>query len=403
MSDSRDETNLSKVQRYDLGAVRSKPKRTQQGFLKLSANLTRTGVLKYKQSDGTVIRELRPSEEVFHKDSLESMESCPFTDLHPSEMVTAINVLAYQKGIVVAGTVKQDGKYMAGQVIVQDQELIDSVMSGERKEISPGYTCDIEMTSGVHNGEKYDCIQRNIRYNHVAIGGTDWGRSGPEVSIRLDSKDANVGVEHRDTFVTRPELRSAPSRGREDNKMKEIEIEGLKFEVSEVAAQAIEKALAKAEARADELNVNLDEAAKRADAIEAELDTTKAELEKAQDLGNIRAIAKARLDLEAKATKLGAEDKFDGLSDSEVRVAALTAKGISVEGKSEAYIEARFDTTLEAIEAVVEANEETEASAEAVSEALETVVEESREDAYEPSLKPWEMPINDGDSIKSFG
>ena len=36
------------------------------------------------------------------------------------------------------------------------------------------------------DGTPYDRVQRNIRYNHVALGPRGWGRMGPRVRLRVD-------------------------------------------------------------------------------------------------------------------------------------------------------------------------------------------------------------------------
>ena len=49
------------------------------------------------------------------------------------------------------------------------KELHLNLESGERKEISLGYKCRLEQTSGTINGESYDAIQRDIVVNHIAM------------------------------------------------------------------------------------------------------------------------------------------------------------------------------------------------------------------------------------------
>src|SRR5690606_28507268 len=49
------------------------------------------------------------------------------------------------------------------------------IESGERKEISLGYKCQLDPTPGTWNGESYDAVQKNIVVNHVALGPKGWG------------------------------------------------------------------------------------------------------------------------------------------------------------------------------------------------------------------------------------
>lgn len=173
-----------KVQRFDFARMASKPVRTQHGFIRVDANLTRVGVLSYAQPDGSVFRELRHPDEVFQKDSLDSLRLCPVTDLHVA-MVSSRNVQQFGVG-VVGEDVSHDDLFVTGALMIQRQDAIDLVQSGKRKELSPGYTCWVEVGEGEFNGERYDGIQRDIVYNHVAIGPRNWGRSGPDVAMKID-------------------------------------------------------------------------------------------------------------------------------------------------------------------------------------------------------------------------
>jgi hypothetical protein len=60
--------------------------------------------------------------------------------------------------------------------------------AGERKEISLGYTCQLDPTPGIFKGQAYDAVQKNIEINHVALGPKGWGRAGADCAIRNDSK-----------------------------------------------------------------------------------------------------------------------------------------------------------------------------------------------------------------------
>lgn len=172
--------------RFDFAQVTAKPYRTQQGFLRVDANLTRTGVLKYTLPDGSVRRELRHPDEVFNADSLQSLAACPITDLHPTEgMVTKDNWRQLSRGVL--GDVRRDGKFIAGHLTIADGDLIKKVEAKKRREVSCGYHTKLDMQSGTwEDGEAYDCIQRKIRYNHVAIGPLGWARAGSEVALRMD-------------------------------------------------------------------------------------------------------------------------------------------------------------------------------------------------------------------------
>ena len=74
---------MQNVFRLDFNGTSKTFKRTPQGFLRVNARLTKSGVFNYENT-----REYRPDEEVFRADSLESLKGAPVTDLHPSESAT---------------------------------------------------------------------------------------------------------------------------------------------------------------------------------------------------------------------------------------------------------------------------------------------------------------------------
>ncbi|HEY3817319.1 MAG TPA: DUF2213 domain-containing protein [Polyangiaceae bacterium] len=177
------------VQRYDLaGGSVGAHRRTPQGGLIADARLTRTGVFKYVQPDGTTRRELRHPDDVFHPDSLASLAHAPVTIDHP-EVVTPNNWKDVAVGHV-AGTPKQDGKYVTAPIRIHDRDAIDDAEKGKLQELSCGYSCKLDRTPGTYDGEAYDAVQRTIRYNHVAAGPPGWGRAGPEVRMRFDASSA---------------------------------------------------------------------------------------------------------------------------------------------------------------------------------------------------------------------
>lgn len=181
--------------RYDT-AVLAGVEHTPGGAIRAPANLTRVGVFPYRLADGSVRRELRLPEEVFSSGSLATLRGATVTDLHPSKdgervTVTPENWKDYAVGHV-ADDVQPSGVYVSASVVIQDQRMIRLVEQEERREVSCGYSCKLEPVSGVwdQTGEEYDAIQREIVYNHVAIGPRNWGRAGPTVALRLDEGDA---------------------------------------------------------------------------------------------------------------------------------------------------------------------------------------------------------------------
>jgi hypothetical protein len=171
----------------------SKAQRTPGGGARIPAVVTRSGVFEYTQTDGTIVREYRPPDEVAKADSLASLCDAPVTYMHPAKPVDATSWRAVSVGHV-SGDPKPGAEGVATALVVNDADTLAKIDGGiEAVEVSCGYSVEIDATPGVTpSGERYDRIQRQITYNHVAIGPKDWGRQGGAVSLRLDGAGHQV-------------------------------------------------------------------------------------------------------------------------------------------------------------------------------------------------------------------
>ena len=313
--------------RYDRATIRAAV--TDEGFLVDSPVVGRVGIQLYKNADGTVRREFRPPEEVFNSDSLNSFVGKPITDGHPAEMVNAKNAKSLLVGAIHTEG-KQDGENVVAGITIHDADMIDKIMKGGKRELSLGYKVDIEEISGVWNGQEYDAIQRNIRINHLAI--VPRGRAG-NARLNLDRLDA-------ESVITGENMPENLSRVRLDT--------GLEYQAEAEVVQAFEKM------RADkvEADAHIDELQKQLDSVAAERDTLKSQVAsadkvRADALEAARAEIKARAILEksAEAFKIDCADK----SDREIKEAVIKSKRADADlsGKSDDYINAAFDLTVE--------------------------------------------------------
>lgn len=321
--------------------------RTKEGFVIARAPVTSIGVFTYRNDDGTPRRELRLPEEVFNSDSLDSLRMKPLTLLHPDvKIVTPENVGELQVGSV-GSDVSTDSYRVYVSLSATKQDAIDAVESGSARGLSAGYTCDIEWTSGDWMGMHYDCIQRNIRYNHVAL--VPAGRAGDDARIRMDS----AGI---------PELPKdfKPTTDEEKMSFKTIHLDGADFQ----AEPQVIAALDKSQKRCDELTTELEQTRKdnadKVSSLESKLSTTEAERDTYKERldamdqempGKISAAVKARLDLVGKAQKAGVEVRED-MADADIKRAVILKKfpSAQLDGKDESYLSARFDCACEAID-----------------------------------------------------
>lgn len=339
--------------RLDRGKL-SKAKRTPQGFVRVDGRLTRVGVLEYTRADGSIQRELRTGDEVFRADSLASLDGAPVTDLHPSVMVSADNAQALARGHVRA--VKRDGNFVAAELTVQTSELINKIDAGERSEISCGYTCEFDPTPGVWHGQRYDGVQRNIQYNHVAIGPSNWGRAGSEVALRLDSTDADSVVlvsrfdadeNAQDNSVDNPTRHQ-----HRDNRMS-LKINGVEIKLDAAESKLVQDELDARAARADAAEAKAQKLETEAGASAVETQALKARCDAAE--ARVAKVERAELEAQVKPV-LGVEFKFDGKSDLELKsaVIAKVLPSMRLDGRDSAFVQGAYAAALEQSAAAAE-------------------------------------------------
>lgn len=193
---------------------------TDEGYLLVkNARIARAGIQEYRafelgelfrdREPLDVIRVWRPPEEVFDKDSMQSFEGKPMTNLHPEELVDVNNHNDLSVGH--SNSIRRDGIYLVADLMITNAEAIKDLEEG-RREISNGYKSNIEVKSGVNpDGESFDAIQRSIKGNHIAL--VDAGRCGAGCSINDSTKSKgetmNVNLDGVDFEVTDKTLASA--------------------------------------------------------------------------------------------------------------------------------------------------------------------------------------------------
>ena len=228
----------------------------------MPAALTRAGVFTYVNPDGTTRREWRPLSEVQRADTLASLKGAPLTVRHPPPgRLAPENYNQYARGHV-GDDVRMDSDKTAATLYVQGKEALDAIGKGWR-EVSCGYDAKrLDMTPGIvpegepDAGQRYDMVQRDIEYNHVAL--VPKGRAGKDVRLRLDAAgdatrededDMRIeiisGVEHE---VGTPAHADARARQDAADKERAAEVAKLRNDAAEAKG-----ALAAAKARLDAL------------------------------------------------------------------------------------------------------------------------------------------------------
>ena len=326
--------------RFDAGRL-GKIERTPQGGARVPAALTRTGVLPYRNADGSTRLEFRPPSEVFRADSLATLRGAPVIRGHAA-WITPDNWKQYALGHVADSSVRQDGELVAAELVIQDADTLRRLDAGEDQEISLGYSLDYDPTPGTTpDGQRYDGVQRNVRVNHVALLPPGGGRAGRDVGVRLDSAEPGLAC---DEFPAAPPAKTGADP--EGHKTMKIRFDGKEYDVTKP-----EEALALQHA-ADKATEATKAATKRADEAQAKLDLAKEEESKRKDAADkaFSSAVAARVALEGAARMvLGSEFDAKGKSDREVMLAAIRgdSKDFDDKDKSDDYVRSRFDSVCE--------------------------------------------------------
>ena len=294
------------MQRFDVSEI--KATRTDEGFILDTPAITRCGVFPYRNADGTMRYELRHPDDVFKQDSLDSIKGKPVTALH-NGLIDNTNSTGVTVGAVMS-VGRQDGDNVTAEIVIHDTSMVD----GGNKDLSCGYTLNLDEESGVYNGQPYTHRQRDIKYNHLAI--VKAGRAG-NARLNLDSMDFQ---EDKETMV----------KYRLDN--------GVEYDVT----PEIDAELKKLNQDVSDAQTAAEKEKARADAAEDAKAKAEASIEKArEDAANE---VKARLKLEADAKALNVEFKEDA-TDSEIKIAVIKSVRTNFDAtdKAEAYIDAAYD------------------------------------------------------------
>lgn len=366
---------FTEIARYDKGILQGETTVSEEGFIRARAIVTRTGVFLYKNADGTIRKELRHPDDVLQLDSLESMKMIPVVNGHPTErLVNAENAKRLSIGYT-GETVDKESPFIVSNLVITDSNAIREVLSKKKVQLSLGYTVDLEPEIGNYDGEPYEFRQRNIRYNHLAL--VDVARAGPEARIALDGEDAEE-FQQEGTMAKTRKIKIDNVEYMVDNEV------GEKVESIIEERERLQARLAEIEAELDVSNAEKDSMAeklvehKAKDSINAagkeeinrdpqprthmqtHVPSPNVTMSSGEDLPNvskadaadINAIVKERVRLHKTAERI--LDKkvltnLDDMSEFEIKKAIIKScqKNANLDGKSEIYINARFDSVME--------------------------------------------------------
>lgn len=387
-SDSADDEGFV----IDDGATLEKAEVTDSGFLRAPANITKTGVLIYINPDGSERRELRLPEEVFAEDSLRTLRLAPLTREHPKPLgtpVTARNRRELSIGVVdsdarPAGAHGKAGPFLRATVQVEDTAGLEDVATDTRRELSAGYRRRLERTPGVTkgipgvpDGLRYDGIQRNIRYNHVAL--TRVGRAGPDARLLLDSEASVMVCDASERQEHEPAPQAQGQQATETSNMKrKIKLGGITYEIDceDSAFEAVTKHIADTEAKITSLDSQLADVKKTSEAQVADLkktvETESARASKAEGAlktaekivadslapEKVQEMVKARLELERKVAPLlvdakGQQPDLSSLANEDIKRKVVLAvdPDAKLDNVDSAFLDGSYGVALKALTA----------------------------------------------------
>jgi hypothetical protein len=364
---------------FDSGTI-YKTEMTPEGFLRLHMTIAKAGELKYYNKDGSERVEVVTPEVLFDAKSIDSFKMKPLTNPnHPPVMLNADNAKHYSKGMT-GNLVTLDGDFLGIVATVTDSEAIKNIQSGKTREVSCGYLAGTRQRSD----GKFDQLYR--MGNHITI--CERGRAGSDVKVSMDS------AEDIEFFISEPiKQDSQPETIMSTIPASAQTLETITLKLDDFSSIAVPVSYAKeisdrfnkdassiatSKARIVELEKELQD--EKTKLVNATKEKTDSEVLLAAKDAALETLTKERDTLQAKVDQLEESAKAqpkqdeatnqpciscyarkcDGLLPAGFKIdSSTTIRGLqeavllnktsltTLEGKTDAYIEARFDGIVE--------------------------------------------------------
>jgi uncharacterized protein len=238
--DSTTDSGVVIIERMEMDAA-ANVRLTGDGYLVAEPRVARSGIQVYQgwelgRPEVQQVRVYRPADEVFSPEAMASFAHKPVTLDHPTEAVSAKNWRKHAVGWT-GDRVARDGDYIRVPMILTDAQVIAAVQGGKR-ELSAGYAAKFIWGAGTtDDGQEYDARQAAIRDNHVAV--CDKARGGP--MLRLGDSFAVLAEDDES------EDRRSKRSKRMDPTLRSITVDGISCEMTDTAAQVVQRAIAAAD------------------------------------------------------------------------------------------------------------------------------------------------------------
>jgi hypothetical protein len=328
----------------------------EDGTFIAHAPITSIGVYVYHRENGTT-NELRSYEEVFKTDSLKTLENLPITLHHPNDKITKENQEQYEVGRIIGNISHYDNDpRVYADLHITNKAAVKSALLDGVKFLSCGYESKDLKTDGVFLGMKYDTMQTNIVYNHLALCRKP--RGDENLMIKLDGiADVLKFDESQTEFVSTINGENSMEQKQDTSNSNADTIK--MFADMQTKLDGKEKELMAVKAETDKVKGEKD-------ALQAKCDSLASELKSLQDSfpSQIHDLAYKLSTLRNLVNEWGVEGLKADATEQEMKVAIISKhdKNFKADGKSEDYINARFDSTIELATAEKKKNAEAEAS-----------------------------------------
>jgi hypothetical protein len=308
------------------------------GSYKGIAFVTKTGIFNYKNANGKQIKQLRHPNDVFSKDSLNTLKMLPITKHHVDKLVTPENMKEYLIGYT-GENIEIDGEKIAISICINTDKGIHAIESDGLLELSCAYELDKEEIPGVYDSMNYDCKQKNIKYNHLAL--CSKARLGSDLRINLDSNDCiliNDNINYQNNLFNFKEG---------DCNMSKFKIDGIDYDAAPEIIVALEKSI---KSNTDSVT-QIAELKNQLSTVTANYDSYKSKLEKTEqglpmiidaavnERVNLFSLVKIQLD----SKEIEGIEKLSNI-DIKKKVIGKYLSGINLDNKDSMYINACYDT-----------------------------------------------------------
>lgn len=355
--------------------------KTPEGYLVGMVPIAKVGIYKYSQPDGSIVRQLVNADTLFNTKALETLKLKPITNQHPPEILLDSETVKHRKVGSTGETTSNENNVLLTSLTITDSDAINAAMNGTNG-LSPGYTCDLDYTSGTFNGDSYDCIQINREYNHVCI--CDIPRGGND--IRLPQLD---GFTLQDNNI---------DNLKKGVQMPTINIDSIDYEAVPQVVNHIKKLQAKLDATDAEMLAAEEEKKKMSgtcDALKAKLDgyekrDINAEIQKAViERSALITIAKDKAKLDSKECP-----NMDSMTTQELKIAIIKKlqPNAQLDSQDAVYIDAYYKGTIGSVnfDSTAINNQRVQATPQMDGTAVIDKVEKARLDSEERIKNAWQ-------------